>query len=95
MLHVAGKVLEVTSRIAGQPGSQFEVKTIALLTGKATVERVRVGRDFEGVVPGPGDEGEDRVYEVAVSAFSGKNGAGYQVTALRDVTDALAALLPA
>lgn len=81
MLRITGKVLEVSTEIVSPANSQsFESVTIALLTGKAAVERVRVGRDFQASdMP---REGEDVTLNVVVSAYAGRNGAGYRLTAL-------------
>jgi hypothetical protein len=80
MLQITGKTLDVTTETVHPPGgSSFESTTISLLAGKASVERVRVGRDFEGVLP---KEGEEVTLSVVVSAYASRNGAGYRLTAL-------------
>lgn len=83
MLQITGKCLDVTSETVNGPSGSFVSTTIALLVGKASVERVRVGRDFL-----PSDlpkEGEDVTLHVVVSAYAGRNGAGYRLTALSRV----------
>lgn len=90
MLLVTGRVLDVDSRIIGNPGQQFESITVSILTGKASIERVRLGRDFPTAsMP---RENDLVVYGVAVSAYAGKNGAGVSLTALSDLTDQVPAI---
>ena len=48
--------------------------------------------DFQGGAP---TEGEEHVYEVELSTFTGRYGPAYVLTAKRDVTDRLGALIPA
>ena len=82
MLRIEGKALEVSTREGEYDGRKFEVVTIAVMTGKADIERCELGRDFDGPVP---VEGQDVVLEVVVSAFARRNGAGYRLTALHNV----------
>lgn len=98
MLHVAGTVLEVAREMRGNPGAMFEQITVAVLTGKSDVERVRLGRDFEAGPHGPAKypvpgEGTEVVLAVQASAYSGRNGAGLQLTAIADHTDRLEPML--
>lgn len=80
MLHISGKVLLVEQETITGPSGSFVATTVHLLTGKATVERVRVGRDFPpSAVPSEGDE---FAAHVVVSAFATRSGAGYRLTAL-------------
>ena len=99
MLHVAGTVLEVTREMRGNPGQMFEQITARILTGKSEVEQVRLGRDFQSGPHGPAKfdvptEGNDVVLAVQASAYTGRNGAGLQLTATADVTERLSALIP-
>ena len=80
MLRVQGKCLEVKTEQVNGPTGTFESTEFSVLTGKSSVERVRAGRDL-GATNYP-REGEDVDLEVVVSAWAGKNGAGYRLTAI-------------
>ena len=80
MLRITGKTLDVTTeqvQLAGR--DPFTSTTISLLVGKAQVEHVRVGRDYQGALP---KEGEEVTLHVVVSAYATRSGAGYRLTAL-------------
>lgn len=82
MLQLTGKCLGVTSEQVNGPSGSFTSTTIHVLSGLDST-KVRVGRDFP-----PAElprEGEDVALLVVVSAYSGRNGAGVQMTALSRV----------
>lgn len=80
-LVITGKVLDVsTETVQGGPNGSFQSTTISVLSGKARLEPVRVGRDFP--LANLPKEGDETALEVVVSAYSAKGGAGYRLTAL-------------
>lgn len=86
MLQISGKVLDVTSETVGSPGNSFVSTTVSLLSGKARVEQVRLGRDFPtSQTPKEGDECTMAVF---VSAYTTRNGAGYRLTATERISAA-------
>lgn len=79
MLRLTGKVLDVTTENVTAASGSFVSTTIHVLDG-LVVQRVRVGRDFPMTeLP---RKGEDADLSVSVSAYSGRNGAGFNLTAL-------------
>ena len=86
MLQLTGKCLGVDSETVQGPSGSFVSTTITLISGTGTqsrIEQVRVGRDFPtSQLP---KEGESVALEVVVSAYAGRNGAGYRLTALSRV----------
>lgn len=83
MLRITGDCLDVTSETVNGPSGSFVSTTIHLLSG-LQVERVRVGRDFlPADLPKAGDKNVDLA--VVVSAYAGRNGAGYRLTALERI----------
>ena len=100
-LLIAGTVLEVTQETfmakdpsdpSGERRVQRAQTKVAFLVEKAKIQRVTVADDFQGGAP---TEGEEHVYEVELSTFTGRYGPAYVLTAKRDVTDRLGALIPA
>ena len=82
MLQVTGTAVEVQQKTGGAPGQEFHYTEVAVLTGKASIERVRLGRDFKGAPP---VEGQQVTLGVVVKAYAGRNGAGYQLTAVERI----------
>jgi len=86
MLQVVGKVLDVSTETVNANGNSFESITVSVMTGKADIEKVRIGRDYPTMrMPREGDEW---AANVVVSAFSRKDGAGFRVTAISEVAAA-------
>lgn len=85
MLRITGKVLDVTSETIQGPTGSFVSTTIHILDG-VRVEGVRVARDFPPADLPRKDEEVELV--VSVSAWAGKSGAGYRLTALSRVKSA-------
>lgn len=81
-LQLRGRVLEVTSETVQGPTGSFVSTTVHVLAG-VHVEAVRTGREFPmSDLPKKDDE---VALNVAVAAYSGRNGAGYRLTALSRV----------
>lgn len=87
MLRLTGKCLEVTTdTITGGPNGSFISTTIHVMTTTPQgprIEAVRTGAQFP-----PADlprKDEDVELDVVVSAWAGKNGAAYRLTALARV----------
>lgn len=82
-LVITGDCLDVTSETVNGPSGSFISTTIHLLIGVRT-EAVRVGRDFPPADLPKKDE-KNVGLGVVVSAYAGRNGAGYRLTAVERV----------
>jgi len=80
MLQLTGEVRRVDTETVNGPTGSFESTTFHVLSD-VNVYRVRAARDFRAQ-DWP-REGETVSLEISVSAYSGRNGAGVQMTALR------------
>lgn len=83
-LQITGDVLDVTDETVNGPKGSFISTEIHLMTGEGAsteVQHIRVGRDFPtSDRPKKGDKGVK--LNVVVSAYAGRNGPGYRLTAL-------------
>ena len=81
MLLMIGKVLDVTTRhVTPANSAPFDVRVVAMLVGKSKVEYIDLAKEFDGPVPGEGDEVALRV---SVQAYARNDGgaAGARVPA--------------
>lgn len=86
MLTITGDVLDVTDETVEGPRGSFISTEIHLMTGEgkdANVQHIRTGRDF--AAQDRPKKGDKVTLNVVVSVWSGKNGAGYRLTALSRV----------
>lgn len=84
MLTITGDVLDVTQEtVNGERGSFVSTK-VHLMCGEgadASVQHINVGKDFPTTaLPKKGDKAVS--LSVVVGVWSGRNGAGYRLTAL-------------
>lgn len=81
-LQLHGEVREVSRDTRTHEGRDYEVITLHVLSGKSDIDRVRIGRDFGGVIP---REGENVTLNVVAGAYAGRNGVVSTLTALSRV----------